>query len=133
MSDLVLPFLPIVTPSQAASLQIKRTSWRNVKKFIKALDKAKLVKSKERNGGETVVLDADFEDRGVLEFQPYDLPKKEHGGLPGPATRNGHDAGAADAAIGQQLTKVNLFRPKERLAPLLAMAKSRFVETCPED
>lgn len=77
ISNFVLPFLPITSPTQAASLQIKKTSWKNVKKFIKALDKVKIVKSKDRDGGECVILDIDFGDVQVTNFKPYKLPKKD--------------------------------------------------------
>ncbi|KAI9837416.1 MAG: hypothetical protein M1838_004827 [Thelocarpon superellum] len=114
MSDLVLPFLPTFSPTQTASLQIKKTSWKNLKKFIKFLDKEKLIRSKERNGGETVVLDVDFDDVRVVNFAPYSLPKKESSH--GKAMTS--DTGSGDASIGQQLKQLTLYRPKEKLRPI---------------
>ena len=122
MSNLVLPYLPIHTPKQAAALQIKKTSWKNAKKFIKALEKAKILKSKDRDGGECVVVDIDFEDQAVNEFVPYRLPKKETpgadsgGGGGGKAVSAGNSPN--DPSIGQRLSKVNLLRPKEALATI---------------
>ncbi|KAL8946404.1 MAG: hypothetical protein Q9222_007197 [Ikaeria aurantiellina] len=128
ISNLVLPFLPITTPTQAASLNIKKTSWKNAKKFIKALDKAKLLKSKDRDGGECVVLDVDFEDPAVTAFVPYKLPKKD---TPGAESGGGGGGKAisvggspADDSIGQKLKKIDLYRPKEQLAPIFTAANT---------
>lgn len=122
ISNFVLPYLPIFSPAQAASFQIKKTSWKNAKKFIKALDKRKLLKSKDRDGGECVVLDIDFDDLTFANFVPYKLPKKD---TPGADTGGGGGGKAITAAgsphddsIGQRLHKLNLFRPKEQLSPL---------------
>ena len=122
ISNLVLPYLPIFTPAQAASLQIKKTSWKNAKKFIKALDKAKLIKSKDRDGGECVVLDIDFDDQAFTSFVPYKLPKKD---TPG-AESGGGGGGKAivagispnDDSIGQSLHRIILHRPKDQLSPI---------------
>lgn len=122
ISNFVLPFLPITTPTQATSLQIKKTSWKNAKKFIKALDKAKIVKSKDRDGGECVILDIDFDDMQVTSLVPYKLPRKE---TPG-ADSGGGGGGKAviagnspkDDSVGQNLKIINLLRPKSQLAPI---------------
>jgi len=122
ISNLVLPFLPIFTPAQAASLHLKKTSWKNAKKFIKALDKKKLLTSKDRDGGECVVLDIDFNDEAFTSFKPYKLPKKDAHGTEsgGSGGDNSVVAGrsSADDSIGQKLHKINLFRPKEALSPI---------------
>ena len=122
ISNFVLPFLPIYTPSQAASLQIKKTSWKNAKKFIKALEKKKLLKSKDRDGGECVILDIDFDDEAFINFVPYKLPKKDTpgaesgGGGGGKAIVGG--SSPTDESIGQKLNKINLYRPKEQFSPI---------------
>lgn len=122
ISNFVLPYLPIYTPAQAASLHIKKTSWKNAKKFIKALDKQKLLKSKDRDGGECVILDIDFDNETFTSFKPYKLPKKETqgaetgGGGGGKALAAG--GSMSDDSIGQKLQKINLFRPKEALSPM---------------
>ncbi|KAI9878578.1 MAG: hypothetical protein M1830_000489 [Pleopsidium flavum] len=116
ISNLILPYLPIFTPAQAFSLQIKRTSWKSPRKFIKYLEKEKIVKSKDRNGGETVILDVDFEARAILEFVPYKLPKKEAEDGGGRATSAGGKT--EDGSVVQQLKMIILYRPKEKLAPL---------------
>ena len=124
ISNLVLPYLPTHTPAQAASLTIKKTSWKNAKKFIKALDKAKLLKSKDRDGGECVVLDIEFDNPSVESFMPYKLPKKDTAGAESGGGGGGKATTAnlspADASIGQTLQKLELFKPKESLSPLLA-------------
>ncbi|KAL1862426.1 hypothetical protein Plec18170_001252 [Paecilomyces lecythidis] len=121
ISSLVTPYLPIYSAQQAQFYQIKKTSWKNVKKFIKHLDKAGLVKSKDRNGQETVILDVDFDDTLVTQFVPYKLPSKnaiENAGKPvssgqKPTTSDG------DPSVGQTLTVQTLYRPTQKLTPTL--------------
>ncbi|RAK73853.1 putative RNA binding protein Ligatin/Tma64 [Aspergillus fijiensis CBS 313.89] len=132
VSNMITPYLPIHTPRQAQFYQVKKTSWKNVKKFIKYLDKQRLVKSKDRNGQETVILDVDFNDRRVEQFVPYRLPSKN-------AAENnaaGNKAGAAptsskaiassdsDPSVGQTLTVQILYRPTGKLAPTIFPALS---------
>ncbi|KAG9516272.1 hypothetical protein KCV07_g6849, partial [Aureobasidium melanogenum] len=125
MSNLVQPFLPAYTPDQANSLQIKKSSYKNIKKFIKSLDKAKIVKTKERDQHETVILDIDFEDTAIVEFKPYRLPRKETAagtslGRGGKATSELDTT--ADSSIGQKLEKQQYYRLKDRLLPLFESA-----------
>lgn len=118
----MLPYLPAFTPAQAASLQIKKTSWKNAKKLIKVLDKKKLLKSKDRDGGECVVLDIDFDNQAFSNFVPYKLPKKDTNGIDsggvdgGKAAIDGNSAG--DGSVGQRLQKMTLFRPDYQLSPI---------------
>jgi len=118
VSNLILPYLPIFTPEDKEALQIKKTSWKNVKKLIKAFEKNMLLRSKDRNGGETVVLDVDFNDPSIVNFTPYRLPKKEAAS----ADSSSHGAGTApatsDSSIGQTLKRLSLLKPKEKLAPI---------------
>ena len=118
MSNLVQPFLPIYGPAQATALQIKKTSWKNIKKFIKHLDKQKIVKTKDRDGNEVVISDIDFDDRDILEFIPYKLPKKET--VAGTSLGRGEKATAeidtGDVSVGQTIHVVTLYRPKEKLS-----------------
>lgn len=125
ISNLILPFLPIFTPAQAASLQMKKTSWKSARKFIKHLEKTLIVKSKDRNGGETLIINVDFEDRAILEFAPYKLPKKETGGADGHGgkqTSSGETTG--DGSIDQYLKLITMFRPKEKVAPVFELSGS---------
>lgn len=115
MSHLVLPFLPTFTPQQSQSLQIKKTSWKNARKFIKALDKAKLLLSKEQKN-EASVLDIDFDDATFTTFKPYRLPKKES--IEPSNTGAAYTDGTHDDSVGQQLKVLTLYRPKDVLAPL---------------
>jgi translation initiation factor 2D len=128
LSSLVQPFLPAFTPQQASQLQIKKTSYKNVKKFIRSLDKEKIIKSKERDGNEVVIFDIDFEDPAIVDFTPYRLPKKETAA--GTALGRGTKAtevaqpNGGDSAIGQTLKIVTLYKPKEKYAPLFEPSNS---------
>ena len=123
MSLLVQPFLPAYTAARTASLQIKKSSWKNIRKFIKYLDKQQIVKSKDQNGNETVILDIDFRDRQIEAFVPYRLPKKDASAS---STTNGKPAAplAAESSVGQRIKLVALLRPKEKLAPILNVSKA---------
>ena len=122
MSQLVQPFLPTYTPARTASLQIKRTSWKNLKKFIKYLDKQMIVKSKD-SGNEVVMMDIDFKDAQVEAFTPYRLPKKQG---PDASNANGKSTSSsqAESSVGQQLKLVSLLRPKEKLSPIFHASKA---------
>ncbi|KAJ9213351.1 hypothetical protein DTO166G4_4977 [Paecilomyces variotii] len=121
ISSLVTPYLPIYSPQQAQFYQIKKTSWKNVKKFIKHLDKAGLVKSKDRNGQETVILDVDFNDPLVNQFVPYKLPSKNAIENAGKPISGGQKSATSegDPSVGQTLTVQTLYRPTQKLTPTL--------------
>lgn len=123
MSQLVLPFLPTYTPAQTASLQIKKSSWKNVKRFLKYLDKQMIARCKDRDGNEVVLMDIDFKDRQIAAFVPYRLPKKD---APTSASTNGKPAApmGAESSVGQKLKLVSLLRPKEKLAPIFHAVKA---------
>ena len=124
ISNMIQPYLPIYDDSQAQYYNIKKTSWKNTKKFIKHLDKEQLVKSKDRNGNETVILDVDFEDQSIKNFTPYQLPKKEES-----STKNGtsgKETTGADTTIGQTLTIQTLIRPSSKLVPDLLPSKTDY-------
>ncbi|KZM24624.1 uncharacterized protein EKO05_0008680 [Ascochyta rabiei] len=123
MALLVQPFLPTYTPARTASLQIKKSSWKNLRKFIKHLDKQQVVKSKDRDGNEVVIQDIDFKDRQIEAFVPYRLPKKD---ASTGASANGKPAAplSAESSVGQKLKLVSLLRPKEKLAPIIHAAKA---------
>jgi translation initiation factor 2D len=123
MSLLVQPFLPTHTAARAASLQIKKTSWKTIKKFMKYMDKQQIVKCKDRDGNEVVIMDIDFKDRHVQDFVPYRLPKKD-AATAASATGKPSSPPSADSAVGQKLKLVSLLRPKEKLAPIFNSAKA---------
>ncbi|KAL1997463.1 hypothetical protein VTN49DRAFT_903 [Thermomyces lanuginosus] len=119
ISNIITPYLPIYSPQHAQYYQLKKTSWKNVKKFIKHLDKEKLVKSKDRSGQETVIVDVDFDHPRVNEFAPYRLPKnvtesakKGTSGKKPPAPSEG-----GDPSVGQTITVQTLYRPTQKLTP----------------
>ncbi|KAI5787062.1 hypothetical protein EDC01DRAFT_660425 [Geopyxis carbonaria] len=57
------------------SLTIKKTSWKNVAKFLKYLEKEGLIKTKTRGGGEIIVLKIIWDFGAIQTFQPYRLPE----------------------------------------------------------
>ncbi|MCJ1249654.1 hypothetical protein MMC30_006880 [Trapelia coarctata] len=126
ISNLILPFLPVYNVGDAATFQIKKTSWKTPKKFIKSLEKESLLKSKDR-GAETLIQDVAFEDSAVGAFVPYKLPKKRSAGI---GVLDGEDKSAPsggsskDASIGQRLSKVTLLKPKAKLAPIFESAQA---------
>ncbi|KAA8651855.1 hypothetical protein EYZ11_006217 [Aspergillus tanneri] len=119
VSNMITPYLPIYTTQQAQFYQIKKTSWKNVKKFIKYLDKQRLVKSKDRNGQETVILDVDFDDRRVEQFVPYKLPNKNAVEGTGKSGSKKPAASEGDPSVGQVLTVQTLYRPTPKLVPTI--------------
>ncbi|OJI97259.1 hypothetical protein ASPVEDRAFT_36670 [Aspergillus versicolor CBS 583.65] len=123
IANMITPFLPIYTAQQAQFYQIKKTSWKNVKKFIKYLDKQVLVKSKDRSGQETVILDVDFDDRRVINFTPYRLPNKSAiegtGKTSNAAGKKPVASTDGDPAVGQTLTVQTLYRPTAKLTPTI--------------
>jgi translation initiation factor 2D len=121
MSLLVQPFLPTYSPARTASLQIKKTSWKNLKKFIKTLDKEKIVKSKD-HGNEVVIQSIDFTNREVEAFVPYRLPKKD---APASSIASATAApSSSESSIGQKLRLVSILRPKEKVAYIFNASKS---------
>jgi translation initiation factor 2D len=124
---MITPFLPIFSAQQAQYYQIKKTSWKNVKKFIKYLDKQLLVKSKDRSGQETIILDVDFNDRQVEQFVPYKLPSKsalENAKKSTGSANKKTEATGGDPAVGQALTVQTLYRPTQKLTPTVFPALS---------
>jgi translation initiation factor 2D len=123
MSQLIQPFLPTYTPARTASLQIKKTSWKNLRKFVRYLDKQKILKCKDRDTNEVVILDIDFKDRQIAAFVPYRLPKKD---APTSTNANGKPSApqSSESSVGQKLKLVSVLRPKEKLAPILQASKA---------
>ncbi|EAU39095.1 conserved hypothetical protein [Aspergillus terreus NIH2624] len=127
ISNMVSPYLPIFSAQQSQFYNIKKTSWKNVKKFIKHLGKQRLVLSKERSGGETVIMDVDFNDRRVQEFVPYRLPSKNAAlGNAGKSAAGNKKPPATegDSSVGQTLTVQTLYRPTSKLVPTIFPARS---------
>ena len=120
MATLIQPYLPAFTPEQSQQLQMKKTSWKNVKKFIKSLDKEQIIKSKENSGHEISILDIDFDDRAILDFKPYRLPKKEPAA--GSSQAQSDKITEGDDSIGQKLQVVSYFKPTSKLQPLFTAA-----------
>ena len=130
MSSLVIPFLPTFTPEQTQSLNIKKTSWKNARKFIKALDKEKLVLCKDQKK-ESVVLDIDFDDQKIVDFTPYPLPRKESPSSDAKKPTDDPTSGNSshDESMGQRLKVLTTYKPKEALLPLFpntSQAKSKY-------
>lgn len=124
MSNMIQPHLRV----QNQHYNIKKTSWKNIKKFIKHLDKEKLLKSKDRSGGETVILDIDFDDVQVTSFRPYTLPKPK---TTATATSQAeaepsNSSSSGDSSIGQKITIQTVYRAASKLVPTLLASKTEF-------
>lgn len=122
VSNYVQPYLPIFTPKQSTYYTLKKTSWKNIRKFIKYLDKEMLVKSKDRDKHETVILDVDFNDRAVVNFTPYKLPKKEGVGADDGGAGGGKPAtiteSSSDPSVGQELSLDITYRPSQKISAI---------------
>ncbi|KAJ5633773.1 hypothetical protein N7528_001615 [Penicillium herquei] len=121
IANLITPYLPIYSAQQAQFYNIKKTSWKNVKKFIKQLDKLQLVKSKDRSGQETYIMDVDFGDHRVERFVPYKLPSKgmlDNSGKSAPSDGKKPVAtDGSDPSVGQTFNVQTLYRPTGKLTP----------------
>ncbi|KAJ5491150.1 hypothetical protein N7539_002717 [Penicillium diatomitis] len=129
IANLITPYLPIRSAQQAQYYTIKKTSWKNVKKFIKHLDKMQLVKSKDRSGQETYIMDVDFNDRRVEQFVPYKIPSKAslEASHKTPSSNDSKKPAAtdeADPSVGQTLNVQTLYRPTQKLTPDIFPASS---------
>lgn len=111
---------------QSTHYNIKKTSWKNAKKFIKYLDKEKFIKSKDRNGGETVILDIDFNDEAVKTFQPYRLPKPKVTIDPADDTGDSTKDAGTDQSLSQKLILQTYYRASAKLVPELLPSKTQF-------
>jgi len=113
-SQLITPFLPNFTKSDTNALQIKKTTWKTLRKFIKALGQENLVLVKEWKD-EANILDIDFEDQRFKTFVPYRLPKRQT--VPNPSASN--TTSPSDPSVGQQIQISTLYKPKEKLSEFL--------------
>lgn len=85
------------------------------------------MKAKDRNGGETIILDVDFDDRAVSEFKPYDLPKKGQSSTTGETHSKTPSAEQARYdSVGQKLRRVVLYKPKDKHAPIFLAANAGY-------
>ncbi|KAJ6167476.1 hypothetical protein N7497_000319 [Penicillium chrysogenum] len=122
IANFTTPYLPVYTPQQAQHYNIKKTSWKNVKKFMKHLDKLKFVKTKDRSGQETVILDVDFEDHRIERFVPYRLPSPralESSKATAPEGKKSAATEGSDPSVGQTITVQSLYRPSGKLMPTI--------------
>ncbi|ORY70936.1 uncharacterized protein BCR38DRAFT_415523 [Pseudomassariella vexata] len=120
IANMIQPHLRV----QSQQYAIKKTSWKNAKKFIKQLDKEKLLKSKDRNGGETVIVDMDFDDHQVTRFTPYKLPTPKAVSKAG-NEGNGGDS-SSDPSLGQKIAIKTVYRVSSKLVPTLLPSKTEF-------
>ncbi|KAH6988394.1 hypothetical protein EDB80DRAFT_730047 [Ilyonectria destructans] len=107
---------------------IKKTSWKNTKKFIKHLEKLRLLRSKDRNGGETVILDIDFDHAEVIGFRPYKLPTPKPTGTEAGSGEqaDGQSSSSNDQSLGQKLNIQIVYRASSKLVPTLLPSKTEF-------
>lgn len=124
MANLIQPFLPASLPQQ--QLQMKKTSWKTLRKFVKALEKEGVVRGKDQGGSETVVVEVFWGAEAVVGFRPYGGVKGMGGGKgeKGSTTMEGVGvvAGAGDESIGQTLQVVNFYKPTSKLAAIFSGA-----------
>lgn len=127
ISQLIQPHLPIFTPNHTPFYVIKKTGWKTTKKFIKHLDKELLVKSKDRDRNETIILDVDFDDDQIATFTPYRLPKAktDSGGGSGTDKATANSA-SNDPSIGQSLSLLQLYRGSSKVVPDLLPSKAEY-------
>jgi translation initiation factor 2D len=116
IDKMIKPFLRHDSPHYT----IKNTSWKNVKKFLKALDKEVLIKTKDQ-GGETRIYDIDFDDQQVLSFTPYSLPTPKTA-----APKPSSDSKASNGTHASDVRLVTLYRPSPKLYPDLFPSKHGF-------
>lgn len=126
ISQLIQPHLPIFTPDHTPYYVIKKTSWKTTKKFIKHLDKEQLVKSKDRDRNETVILDVDFDDEQISTFTPYKLAKAKTDGGGGTNGNGAADSTSNDPSIGQSISILQLYRGSNKLVPDLIPSKTQY-------
>lgn len=112
---------------QSQHYNIKKTSWKNAKKYIKHLDKSGLVKSKDRNGGETVILGVDFDDQQIVGFVPYKLPSPKTADVKQSTAGSSTDPSSSnDPSKGQKLIIKICYRASSKLVPDLLSSKTDF-------
>jgi translation initiation factor 2D len=124
MDNLIKPYLPTFTKADTEALQIKKTSWKTMKKFIKSLDKEKLIKSKDRDA-EAIIVDINFDDQAFVKFQRYPLPQRQTGGLSAASANQSTELNTADSSVGQTIKIITLFKVKDKLAPLFGELDSK--------
>ncbi|CAM1501450.1 Fc.00g034340.m01.CDS01 [Cosmosporella sp. VM-42] len=126
ISNMIQPYL---RSQNSQYYTIKKTSWKTAKKFIKHMDKIGLVRSKDRNGGETVILDIDFDSEQIAKFRPYNLPAPRattSGAGNSRENTSGDISSPSDQSIGQQLTIQIVYRASPKLVPSLLHSKTEF-------
>lgn len=129
ISNLITPLIPIHSPEEAQHYNLKKTSWKNAKKFIKHLEKEELVKSKNRSGGETVILDVDLDDARVSRIVPYKLPKKtspKNNGAGAVSNQEELSPSAQNSSGNSTLGVVTVYRPSGKLIPTIFPATGHF-------
>lgn len=113
--------------NQSQHYNIKKTSWKNAKKYIKHLDKSGLVKSKDRNGGETVILGVEFDHQQIVGFVPYKLPSPKTGEVKQSTAGSSTDSSSSsDPSKGQKLIIKICYRASSKLVPDLLSSKTDF-------
>lgn len=85
---------------------------------MKYLDKQQIVKTKDRDGNEVVILDIDFNDQAIQNFVLYSLPRKDTSGTQKRSEKDLPNVEGGDVAIGQKLKRIELYKPKEKLGIL---------------
>lgn len=112
---------------QSQHYNIKKTSWKNAKKYIKHLDKSGLAKSKDRNGGETVILGIDFDHQQIASLVPYKLLSPKTGDVKQSTAGSSNESSSSnDPSMGQKLIIKTCYRASSKLVPDLLSSKTDF-------
>lgn len=102
MSEYVLNNLPIYHPN----VNIKKTSWKKASKFLKTMEKEKLMKVKEKGGDVSIISLAGSENEAIARFEPFKVAKK-------PADKKTDSSSSSDnASSGTTLTVTQFWKPK---------------------
>ncbi|KAG5361601.1 Translation machinery-associated protein 64 [Yarrowia sp. C11] len=98
MSEYVLNNLPIYHPN----VNIKKTSWKKASKFLKTMEKEKLMKVKEKGGDVSIISLAGADNEAVARFEPFKVAKK-------PADKK---TDSSDTTSSTTLTVTQFWKPK---------------------
>lgn len=100
MSEYVLNNLPIYHPN----VNIKKTSWKKASKFLKTMEKEKLMKVKEKGGDVSIISLAGSDNEAIARFEPFKVAKKR--------ADKKTDSADNNSSSGTTLTVTQFWKPK---------------------
>lgn len=120
----ILPSRPV-----GSSADIKQSSWKKISKFLKTLDKEKLLRVKEVRG-DLQVLSVDWKHKSLSSFVPQDtIESTGKGGKGGSGKGKGKGDGAKDSPAGGpskvgQVRVEYYYKPNHPTSPLFLAQES---------